>query len=168
MCLVVFLLFTVVPVLEVALLISVASSLGVWPTVGIVIAPGMLGTLLARRQGFRALRDFQQALAESGVPSREVLDGFLILAAGLLLTVPGLITDTFGLFLLTPFGRSAARAYLLRWIKRGVERGHVQVYFRTPSHRATAHSLKPRDITATDGDLPGVMLLPPPQTDEPA
>jgi UPF0716 protein FxsA len=102
-------LFTLVPLLELLLLVKLGEVIGFWATVALVVATGALGALLTRIQGLRVLRQVQAELREGRVPAERLLDGLLILIAGAVLLTPGLITDALGFFLLVPPGRRAVR-----------------------------------------------------------
>jgi UPF0716 protein FxsA len=109
-----FLLFTLVPLLELYLLIRIGGIVGVWPTVALVILTGALGAALTRIQGLRVLRRVQGQWSQGRVPTEELLDGLLILIAGAVLLTPGLITDGLGFFLLSPPGRRVIREAISR------------------------------------------------------
>jgi len=102
-------LFTLVPLLELYLLIKVGDLIGVWPTVSLVILTGALGAFLTRLEGLRVLRQVQAEFKEGRVPTAALLDGLLIVVAGAVLLTPGLITDALGFFLLLPPGRRVVR-----------------------------------------------------------
>lgn len=104
--------FTVIPLLELMLLIKLYHATNLATTVSIVLLTGILGSLLARWQGSLAWQRFFTAINEGRTPAPEAQDGLLIFfAAGLLLT-PGLLTDTMGFFLLLPWGRRLVRKWL--------------------------------------------------------
>lgn len=106
------LLFSLVPLIELFLLIKVGTLIGPWATVLLVIGTGVLGATLARVQGLRALNRVQAELQAGHMPGEALVDGLLILAAGLVLLTPGILTDLAGFALLTPPGRAAARRAL--------------------------------------------------------
>src|SRR3954454_14555773 len=108
------LLFIVVPIAELAILIQVGQAIGVWWTIGILIADAVLGSMLARSQGRATWRRLNEALQAGRVPAREVLDGALVLGGGAFLLAPGFITDIVGALLLLPPTRAAIRALLVR------------------------------------------------------
>ena len=93
-------LFTLVPIIELALLIQTGRWIGLWPTLGIVVATGVVGAALASREGLQAWRDVQLDLWEGRIPTRPVLDGLSVFVGGALLLTPGLLTDALGFFLL--------------------------------------------------------------------
>ncbi len=101
-------LFIAVPILELFLIIQVGQAIGVLPTIALLIADSILGSVLMRSQGRAAWRRFNAAIAEGRVPGREVIDGALIIFGGALLLTPGFFTDVFGLILLLPHPRDRA------------------------------------------------------------
>ena len=103
------LLFTVVPLLELFLLVKLGTVIGIGPTVLIVIFTGVLGAWLARWQGLGVLRRLSEDMAGGRLPTNALIDGLLILIAGAVLLTPGLITDALGFLLLVPQGRAMVR-----------------------------------------------------------
>jgi len=107
------LLFIVVPIIELFVIIQVGGAIGVLPTIGLLVADSILGSMLMRSQGRAAWRNFQAATAAGKVPAREVLDGGLIIFGGALLLTPGFVTDGLGLLLLLPPTRAIVRRMLV-------------------------------------------------------
>ena len=105
-------LFIVVPIVELWLIIQIGGLIGVVPTLALLLADAVLGSLLLRHQGRGAWRRFNQATAERRFPAREVADGLMIAVGGTLLLTPGFITDVVGLLLLIPPTRAIARRTL--------------------------------------------------------
>jgi len=101
----IFALFIIVPLLELYVLIEVGSDIGGLPTIALCLFTAALGGVLIRWQGLRTLLSAQQEMMRGGLPTEHVAHGILIAAAGLLLFLPGLITDTLGFLLLVPFLR---------------------------------------------------------------
>jgi UPF0716 protein FxsA len=108
------LLFIAVPIAELFVIIQVGQAIGVWWTIGILIADSILGSVLMRSQGRIAWRRFNEAIRAGRVPAREVVDGALVIFGGALLLTPGFLTDILGLVLLLPPTRAIVRAILLR------------------------------------------------------
>lgn len=108
-------LFIVVPILELYVIIQVGQWIGVWPTLALLLADAILGSMLLKHQGRGAWRRFNEALAARRFPGQEVADGLLIVIGGTLLLSPGFITDIFGIFLLIPPTRAIARRVLKRF-----------------------------------------------------
>ena len=107
-------LFLTVPILELFVILQIGDLLGLWPTLALLIADSILGSILMRSQGRAAWRRFNEALAQGRPPAREVLDGVLIIVGGALLLTPGFATDVVGLLLLLPPTRAVARRLLVR------------------------------------------------------
>jgi UPF0716 protein FxsA len=118
MRLLLFLVFLVVPVLEIWVLIQVGEVIGGWPTVAILLADSLLGAWIVRREGRRAWRNLQGALQSGRMPDRELADGALILVGGTLMVSPGFVTDVVGIVLILPFTRPLARRLLTRAVSR--------------------------------------------------
>jgi UPF0716 protein FxsA len=100
-----FLLFVGVPLIELYFLIQVGTRIGALPTIGLSILTALLGGALVRIQGFAVLTRVRDAMAQRQVPALEMLDGALLLVAGLVLLLPGFFTDILGFLLLAPIVR---------------------------------------------------------------
>ena len=112
-----FLAFTIIPIIEIYLLIEIGSMLGALTAVALVIVTGFLGAFLARMQGLQTLYRIQESLREGRMPSGELLDALLIGIAGLVLLTPGFLTDSAGFLLLIPATRNAIK----NWLRRQIE-----------------------------------------------
>ncbi len=104
-----------IPLVELALLAQLSQRLGLATTILVVLVTGFCGVSVARRQGQQAWRQIHQLMAAGQSPSREILDGALILLAGIFLITPGLLTDTVGLCLLIPGLRRKFGQRLQEW-----------------------------------------------------
>jgi UPF0716 protein FxsA len=82
-------LFIVVPIAELAVLIQVGQLIGVWWTIGLLIADAVIGSYLLRTQTRTAWRRFNEAINQGRMPHREVIDGVLVIFGGVLLLTPG-------------------------------------------------------------------------------
>jgi UPF0716 protein FxsA len=111
-------LFIVIPIVELWVIIEIGSLIGVWPTIALLIADALLGSLLLRHQGRGAWRRFNEALAQRRFPGREVADGLLIAIGGTLLLTPGFVTDIFGAILLIPPTRALVRRLMRGYVTR--------------------------------------------------
>jgi UPF0716 protein FxsA len=111
---IILLLLTAVPLIELALLIRLYHATDLLTTLSLVIVTGIVGAALARRQGFEIWRRMQAQLAQGKPPTNELLDGLMILIAGALLITPGILTDIVGFSLLVPPVRSLLRGFLAR------------------------------------------------------
>jgi UPF0716 protein FxsA len=106
--------FIVVPLLELYVIVTVADSIGVVPTLLLLAVDSIVGSLLLKSQGRAVWRRFSETLAAGRVPHREVLDGVMVIFGGAFLITPGFITDIVGLFLLLPPTRALARRLVIR------------------------------------------------------
>ncbi|MGH6945545.1 MAG: FxsA family protein [Geminicoccaceae bacterium] len=118
----------IVPLIEIAVLIKVGGWIGVGPTLMLILLTAVLGTAMLRRQGFAVLRRAQGQLERGGIPVYEVFEGACLLIGGLLLVLPGFVTDGLGALLLLP----PVRAALYRCLRRHIETPAV----REPGGRA--------------------------------
>ena len=109
--------FTIIPIIEIYLLIEIGSMLGSLTAITLVILTGFLGAFLARMQGLQTLYRIQGSLREGRMPSADLLDALLIVIAGLVLLTPGFLTDLVGLLLLIP----ATRNYIKSMLRRQIE-----------------------------------------------
>ena len=111
-----FLAFTIIPIIEIYLLIEIGSMFGALTAVTLVILTGFLGAFLARMQGLQTLYRIQESLREGRMPSGELLDALLIVIAGLVLLTPGFLTDSAGFLLLIPPTRNSIKYWVRRQI----------------------------------------------------
>ncbi|KAB0671975.1 FxsA family protein [Oryzomonas sagensis] len=122
-----FLICTIVPIIEVWLLILIGRVIGVLPTVATLLAVSLAGAWLARSQGFRVVVAIRDELAAGRLPGAPILDGALILAGGILLLIPGFFTDFIGLFFLIPATRTLLKRWLGIWLERRLRQGSFVV-----------------------------------------
>ena len=107
-----FLAFTLIPLVEIYLLIKLGQNFGAITSILLVIFTGILGAYLARMEGLRTLFRIRETMGEGRMPGEELLDALLIAIAGLVLITPGFITDVVGFLLLFPFTRMLAKNWL--------------------------------------------------------
>jgi UPF0716 protein FxsA len=119
------LLFLVIPFAELAVIITVATQIGVLETIGLLILVSVVGAWLCKREGVGVLRRIRDSLDRGELPHREVVDGGLILLAGALLITPGFLSDCLGILLLLPPTRAVARRLVLGWFGRYTVVGRV-------------------------------------------
>jgi UPF0716 protein FxsA len=116
-----FLLFTVVPLVELSILIWIGGQTAWWVPILMVIATGVIGAALARWQGWQMLQRIRADAGAGRVPADALIDGFLILLAGILLVTPGVMSDLLGVALLIPPVRTIVKRLVATWIKRSIE-----------------------------------------------
>lgn len=114
------LLFTIVPLVELLILLRIAEAIDWFATIMLVVVTGVLGASLARREGLKVLTRIQEDAARGIPPGDALVDGLLILVAGAVLVTPGVITDACGFALLIPPLRRFVRARLADYFKRKI------------------------------------------------
>jgi len=112
-----FLAFTVIPLVEIAILISLSDIVGGWTTVGIVVVTAIIGTSLIKNTGKEVMNNLQKAMAFQGDISNAILDGAILLVTGVLLITPGFFTDIFGLLIHLPIFKGLLKKYLIKKFK---------------------------------------------------
>lgn len=110
------LIFIVMPLVEIAVFVLVGSHIGVLATIALVIASTILGAILLRIQGFGILARLRETMEQGGRPGLELVHGFMVMVAGVLLILPGFVTDVIGLVLFIPPVRDLAWRFLSRRI----------------------------------------------------
>jgi UPF0716 protein FxsA len=111
------LLLVILPIAELAVLVQVAGSIGVLNTIGLVIVVSLVGVWLAKQAGLGVIARMRRTQARGEVPSRELVDGLLVLLAAALLVLPGFISDVIGILLLLPPVRAGVRTLVLRRLR---------------------------------------------------
>jgi UPF0716 protein FxsA len=122
------LVFTIVPLIELFVLIEVGSRIGSGPTLLLLLLTGICGAFLASRQGLSVLQRARHDLAQGRIPANPLVDGLMVLIGGMLLLTPGFLTDLLGFVLLIPVTRLPLRGFLLRMLRRMMERGFFRIH----------------------------------------
>lgn len=107
-----FVLFLLIPIIEIFFLIKVGEVIGAIPTIILVVLTAVIGAGLLRQQGLSTLARFQQNLSTGKLPAQEMVEGILLAVGGALLMTPGFVTDTMGFLCLVPFSR--------QWIAKAI------------------------------------------------
>ena len=118
-------LFIVVPLLELYLILKVGDAIGFGPTLAILVADSIVGSILLKSQGRQVWRRFNEATAAGRIPHSEIIDGVLVIFGGAFLITPGFFTDIFGLLFLLPPTRAAFRKLVRGMVERGTIWGRV-------------------------------------------
>ena len=156
--------FVVVPLAELYVIYTVGDAIGILPTLAILVADSLLGSWLLKMQGRAVWQRFNETLRAGRVPTREIVDGVLVIFGGAFLITPGFITDVVGVLLLLP----PTRALFRRGLQRRLERRAVVIGGETPSGRYRTRARPGYDYdvegTATEHDAPSPASpeLPPP------
>jgi UPF0716 protein FxsA len=113
-------LFIVVPLAELYVILKVGDAIGAVPTIALLAADSVLGSMLLRAQGRSVWRRFNETMAGGRVPHRELIDGVLVIFGGAFLITPGFLTDIVGLVLLIPPSRALVRRLVARRLGRRI------------------------------------------------
>ncbi|MBB4824244.1 UPF0716 protein FxsA [Sporosarcina luteola] len=117
--------FILVPSIEIALLIYSGNTLGVFPTIALLFLTAIGGAYLAKRQGLKAWRDLQARMQTMETPGNALIDSVCIFMGGILLIIPGFVTDLIGLLLLFPGPRKLVRPFILKWLYKKMQKGNI-------------------------------------------
>ena len=123
------LLFTIIPLVELSLLINLGQKIGLGATLAIVILTGVIGAYLAKYEGFRVFTRIQQDLNSGRLPAESLIDGVIILAGGLLLLTPGLLTDIVGFLALIPVSRNVIKQFLKAKFKQKINSNEIHTSY---------------------------------------
>ena len=123
-----FLLFTVVPAIELYLIIKVGQSIGAANTIWLIVGTGILGAYYARQQGFRVVSNIQWKMQQGQAPGEDLINGAMLLVGGALLITPGFVTDFLGFSLIFPPTREAIKVAVKRRLERKLREGEIRVH----------------------------------------
>lgn len=121
-------LFTVVPLVEVFLLLRIGALIGAPNAFAIVIITGVVGAWFARSQGRQVLNKIQQQTSQGQLPANDMIQGLMILIGGILLVTPGILTDIVGLSLVFPLTRKLFVSRFKKFFAQGMRSGQVRVF----------------------------------------
>lgn len=116
-----FLIFSVIPVIELALLIKVGSLIGTLNTISIVILTALIGAYMVKLEGIGVLYRMQRDMSQGMFPAEELINGVMILIAGALLLTPGFVTDVLGFLMVFPASRGVIKKLLRRYLERHMD-----------------------------------------------
>ncbi|TVZ81696.1 UPF0716 protein FxsA [Aeribacillus composti] len=119
--------FIVAPACEIGVLLLSGKTIGVLPTVLLIILTGFVGAYLAKKQGIQAVRNLQKEIQYGRIPSNAILDAMAILVGGIMLLTPGFISDIVGLFLLFPITRNWVKPFLIQFIKKWIDKHTIHI-----------------------------------------
>lgn len=125
--LILFVLFVVVPIVEIFLILQVSELIGGWQTIGLLIAEMFFGGWIVRREGRRAWQALNAALVRGVMPDRELADAALVLVGGTLLLTPGFLSDAIGFWFVLPPTRPVVRRLLAAYAARRLRSAQKQM-----------------------------------------
>jgi UPF0716 protein FxsA len=158
------LLFIIVPIVELVLLIRMGQWIGLLPTLGLIVATGLGGAFLARREGWRAFQRFGASVARGEIPTEAALDGLAVLVGGAFLLTPGVLTDLVGFGLLLPPIRALFKRRVVSAIKERVASGGVQFLFYGPMAAGWGGQRRADEgegVPSPNPPRPGEIVVPP-------
>lgn len=120
-------LFILIPAAEIGVLMFSGKTIGVIPTVLLIILTGIIGSYLAKTQGLATWRKVQEQLQYGKVPGNEIMDGACILIGGIMLLSPGFLTDIVGLLFLLPTTRILMKPFILKFFQKWIDRNTITI-----------------------------------------
>ncbi|WP_085523120.1 FxsA family protein [Tuberibacillus sp. Marseille-P3662] len=125
-----FLLFIIVPAIELTLIILSGKYVGIPLTFLIIVLTGIIGGWLAKKEGAATLAKIKEELAMGRMPGQHILEGLCVLIGGILLLTPGFLTDLTGFSLLLSPIRRMGVSWLQTWLRRQAENGNFIFFYR--------------------------------------
>ena len=122
-----FLIFALVPAIELALLIQVGSYIGIANTILIILLTATVGAYLVRSEGTGVMTRLQKNMQEGVFPGEELIDGAMILVSGALLLTPGFFTDVIGFLMVFPFSRGHIKNIAKRYLKKRMKPDEIEI-----------------------------------------
>ncbi len=145
-----FLIFIVAPIIELYVMVQVASAIGVLPTVLLIVMSSVIGAWLVKIEGLGVLRRMGQTLDAGQLPTDEAVNGLLVVLGGVLMFLPGFVSSAIGLLLLLPPVRALLRPFVLRGARRRIARSQAGVVsFAGPIVDVDSH-IDPRSRPSRD------------------
>jgi UPF0716 protein FxsA len=123
-----FLIFAVIPVIELALLIKIGSFIGTANTIIIVILTAVIGAYMVKLEGIGVMYRIQKNMQDGMFPGEELINGMMILLAGALLLTPGFFTDFFGFLMVFPVSRDCIKKIARRFIEKKISSGDIDIH----------------------------------------
>jgi len=120
-------LFLLLPAVELIVLIEIGREFGILFTLVLILTTGVLGAYLAASQGLLVLRQIQKEMSEGRLPAVTLLDGAIVLLAGLVLLTPGIVTDAIGFFCLIPTCRQIIRKFLFNRLYKAFKKNEIPI-----------------------------------------
>jgi len=122
-----FLAFSLIPVIELYLIIKIGTAIGALNTIAVVLITAVVGAHLARMQGMQTMMRVRARLNAGDMPADEMVDAMIIFMAGVVLLTPGFVTDLFGLLLLFPPSRRVFKDWITAKFKAWSENTEIQI-----------------------------------------
>jgi UPF0716 protein FxsA len=124
------LLFTVIPIVELAVLLRINQQIGIGYTLLLVLLTGIAGAWLAKNEGHVIFFRIRNEIREGRMPGDELVNGLCVLIGGVLLITPGILTDLTGFLLIIPLTRSLIKQKIKNKMRQMIQEGNVNIYYR--------------------------------------
>jgi UPF0716 protein FxsA len=122
-----FLIFAVIPLIELGILIKIGTVIGTLNTITLVILTAAIGAYMVRMEGIGVLSRIQHNMQEGQFPAEELINGAMILVAGALLLTPGVCTDVIGFLMVIPVSRNVIKRLIKRYIEKKISSGNIHI-----------------------------------------
>lgn len=148
-----FILFVVLPFVDLFVLLQIGDLIGFWPTLGLTLLSGMLGGYLAKREGTRVFRAWRDAIREFRTPEQGIIDGVLVFLGAGLLMAPGVLTDVIGFLFLIPVTRRRIAQRIRQRVDARIARGDIRVITTSSAFEGFGGPMSGRpDVVDTSGE----------------
>lgn len=117
--------FLILPALEITVFIWIGGYIGPWWVFALIVLTGLSGVAIARRQGIETWNRLQNSFRNQTPPGDHIIDGICIILGGILLFMPGFVTDIFGFFFVLPITRKPLRALVKLYIYNRITKGKI-------------------------------------------
>lgn len=115
---------------ELALLIVIGQNIGVFSTLMLIVATSVIGIYVMKNKGMNSIRNVKNTMARGEAPGAALVDTLLTFGGGLLLALPGFLTDLVGLLLLMPFSRKMFQPIVYYWMRKKMKKGQFIIVQR--------------------------------------
>ncbi len=125
-----FIIFALIPMIELALLIKLGAYIGTQYTILIVILTAVIGAYMVKLEGIGIMYRIQKNMNEGAFPGEELIDGMMVLVAGAVLLTPGFFTDILGFLMVIPVSRTFIKKIVVRYIKDKTSSGDIEIHLK--------------------------------------
>lgn len=115
-----FLIFAVFTIVEIAVLVKVGEMIGGWNTIALVLLTAFIGSYFVKREGLHNLQMAQEKMQRNELPGNEIVQGLMLVVAGILMVTPGFVTDILGILLVLPGTRHYVTSHVSKHLKARV------------------------------------------------
>lgn len=122
-----FVVILILPIIEIWAILQVGEWLGGWTTFLMILATGIAGAYFARLEGRKVWLEARRQMETGQMPGRSLIDGLCVLLGGLLLLIPGFLSDIAGIVLLLPASRPVFRWIILQWLEKRMRNGNFTI-----------------------------------------